>query len=362
MTSHLAVGDAVSNDVIGMCDALERRGWQARMFAGSSDLVDRQVYPASEVSEFLQQPDDLLIYHYSIAWDPGIALLRSVSARKAIKYHNVTPPEFFAGISPWHEEKCRIGREEIKDIVNADCDLYLADSEFNRLDLLLEGADEHKSFVVPPFHHAEYLQMVDADLETLDLYRDGKTNILMVGRIAPHKRHDDLIKAFALYHHNYKRESRLIIVGKEEAAFAKYSQRLREITKFLSLDDSVLFVGAAGNRELKAYYLLSNAFAIASEHEGFCVPIIEAMSMKVPVVAYGSSAIPATIADAGIVVRPRDPSLMAEALNRVCGDEAVSFAIGQVAAERYRRHFTTAQTEAQLFEAVASTQTPAATV
>src|SRR5262249_27636140 len=115
---------------------------------------------------------------------------------------------------------------------------------------------------------------------------------------------------------NYKRESRLIIVGKEEAAFAKYSQRLREITKFLSLDDSVLFVGAAGNRELKAYYLLSNAFAIASEHEGFCVPIIEAMSMNARVGGCGSLESPATFVVAGIAVSRADAALTCGRLER----------------------------------------------
>lgn len=361
LTSHLACGDAVSNDVIGMCNAFERRGHEARMFAGGSDLTTNDVGPAEEVNQFVTDAEDLLIYHYSIGWDPGIELWRNLRCRKAIKYHNVTPPEFFVGISQWHEEKCRAGREELRDIIAARCDFYLADSEYNRLDLVLEGADEHNTFVVAPFHHIERLQAIDADLPTLDAYRDGRTNILMVGRVAPHKRHDDLIKAFTIYHHNYNPDSRLLIIGKEETAFETYSRRLRELAAFLALGDAVSFIGAAEDNKLKAYYLLSNAFAIASEHEGFCVPVVEAMSMKVPVVAFASSAIPATVGDAGIVLQGREPAVMAEALDRVCRDEALNVALGAAGWERYREHFTNDKIECELFRAIDVSQRLTAT-
>src|SRR5262249_9234072 len=148
--------------------------------------------------QFLTNPSDLLIYHYSIGWQPGLDLLRKAKWRTAIKYHNVTPPHFFAGISPWHEEKCRAGLDELKDIIQTGCDLYLADSDYNRDELLVEGAAEARCFVVPPFHDIDRLQFIEADIRILDTYRDGKTNILMVGRVAPHKAHDELIRAFAV--------------------------------------------------------------------------------------------------------------------------------------------------------------------
>jgi glycosyltransferase involved in cell wall biosynthesis len=352
VTSHLAVGDAVSNDVVGMCAALERRGYEARMYAGSWDFNEPVVHPISEIRKFLKAPEDLFIYHHSIAWEPGMQLLNELKCHTAIKYHNVTPPEFFVGISPWHERMCRIGREELGAVARAECDIYLADSEYNRQDLLNEGVPAGKSFVVPPFHHIDRLQAIEADLDVLDEYRDGKTNILMVGRVAPHKGHPALIEAFAVYHHDYNRESRLIIVGKEEAAFKIYSERLRTVTAYKLAEDAVVFTGEATDSELKAYYLLSSVFAIASEHEGFCVPIIEAMSVKVPVVAYASSAIPATVGGAGLVINERHPYLMAEAIDRLVSNESLNLALGTKGLRRYEQHFTNARIETELFRAL----------
>lgn len=352
VTSHLSTGDAVSNDVVGMFRAFESRGFEARLFAGSADFTEPKVDSVADIHQFLTDPADLLIYHYSIGWDPGLALLREAKFRRAVKYHNVTPPEFFVGVSPWHEEKCRAGRVELEEIVRAGCDIYLADSEYNREDLLLEGADEEKSFVVPPFHHVKRLQELEPDFDILDEYRDGATNILMVGRVAPHKGHLALVHAFAAYHHDYNRNSRLLIVGKEEEAFKIYSDRLREQATYMLADDAVLFIGEASDSALKAYYLLSSVFAIASEHEGFCVPIIEAMAMKVPVVAYASSAIPATVGNAGLVIEERRPYLMAEAINRLVSDEELNFAVGLTGWQRYQQDFTNEKIEAELFRAL----------
>jgi glycosyltransferase involved in cell wall biosynthesis len=352
LTSHLSLGDAVSNDVVGMCDAFQRRGFDARMYAGGWDFTETKVYDVSEIHQFLTDPRDLLIYHFSIGWSPGLELLRSLKCRTAIKYHNVTPPEFFAGISSWHEEQCRAGREEIKDIAEAGCDLYIADSDYNCEDLLMEGVAEESCFVVPPFHHIERLQTIEPDMDVLDKYRDGVTNILMVGRIAPNKGHAALIEAFATYHYDYNRNSRLLVVGKEVEPFKAYSTQLRELLPFIFSEDIVSFMGEVSDSALKAYYLLSSVFAIASEHEGFCVPIIEAMSMKLPVVAYASSAIPAMVGDAGFVLKERRPYLMAEAINRLVRDEALSFTFGMMGWQRYEQNFTNEKIETELFRAL----------
>ncbi|HEV2914122.1 MAG TPA: hypothetical protein VGX92_12650, partial [Pyrinomonadaceae bacterium] len=164
----------MSNDVLGMWSALRSRGYDARLYAGGQDFEEPKVWPADELKDFLRGDEDALIYHYSIGWDPGLELLREVKCRTVIKYHNVTPPEFFEGVSPWHVDKCRDGRKQLREIVRAGCDLYLADSEYNRQELLQEGAEESRSFVVAPFHHIDRLQEIAADLDVLDRFRDGK--------------------------------------------------------------------------------------------------------------------------------------------------------------------------------------------
>jgi glycosyltransferase involved in cell wall biosynthesis len=354
VTSHLASGDAVSNDVVGMWRALAGRGVEARMYAGSWDFSDPEVHPVSEIRQFLREPADLLVYHHSIAWTPGRELLRERNFRRAVKYHNVTPPEFFAGVSPWHEEMCRTGREELREVAGAGCDLYLADSEYNRQELLAAGAPGALSLVVPPFHHIDRLKAIEADLDVLDEYRDGRTNVLMVGRVAPHKGHVALIEGFAAYHHDYNRASRLVIVGKEEQAFKVYSDRLREAVTFLLLEGAVVFTGEATDEALKSYYLLAHVFAIMSEHEGFCVPIVEAMSMKIPVVAYSSSAVPFTAGGAGLLLQERSPYLLAEAIDRLARDESLALALGTKGWRRYEQQFSNGKIERDFFDALGS--------
>jgi glycosyltransferase involved in cell wall biosynthesis len=340
LTSHLTSGDAVSNDVIGMGSALERNGYDARVYAESWDLDQPEIWPMKEIAVFLESPSDIVIYHHSIGWDAGIELLESLNCRKAIKYHNVTPPEFFAGVSRWHEEKCGEGRQQLGTLARAGCDLYLSDSEFNSRELVAAGANESKSFVVPPFHHIDRLQSIEPDLETLDTYRDGNTMLLSVSRVAPHKGQSDLIEAFAAYHHDYNQNSRLVIVGREEKAFASYSAQLREMIKFLVLEEVVVFAGEVSNAELKAYYLLANAFMFASKHEGFCVPLVEAMAMKNPIVAYSCSAIPETVGKAGLLLDGPDSRLLAESVDLVIKDESVNVALGMTGWRRYRDLFT----------------------
>ena len=352
VTSHLAPGDAVSNDVVGMCDAFLKRGYDARMYAGSCDFYDPFVHSISDIHSVIDQPDDVVIYHHSIAWTPGQELLREAKCQIGIKYHNITPAEFFAGISPWHEEMCRTGREELREIARAGCDFYLADSIYNRDELLEVGAPAEKCFVVPPFHQIDTLESLDADLDTLDIYRDGKANVLMVSRIAPHKGHVALLEAFASYYLDYNSDSRLIIVGKEEEPFESYSKKLRDVAANLMLDGGVVFTGPTSPDELKSYYLLSNLFAIASEHEGFCVPIVEAMALKVPVLAYASSAIPDTLGDGGMLLDERNPLLMAAAMHRLIGDEGMGFNFAVKGRQRYLEKFTNERIETALFSAL----------
>src|SRR5207249_2489108 len=168
-------------------------------------------------------------------------------------------------------------------------------------ELLAAGAGRDRTFVVAPFNQIENLEATAPDMEILDRYADGKTNLLMVGNVRPNKGQVELIEAFARYYYDFNCDSRLFIVGSEDEELATYSQMLRELTDLLCLDGAVVFTGRVSAEALKAYYLLSDAFVIASEHEGFCVPLVEAMAMKLPILGYASTAIAETVGDAGII-------------------------------------------------------------
>lgn len=363
----MTTGDAVGNDVSGMLDVLKRLSFDVRIYAADwslkepkrrsvhrlkSLLIEPKVWPASTIKSFLTDATDLLIYHYSMGWDPGMELLKELRCKRVIKYHNVTPPEFFRGWSTNHEDVCRKGREQLEALAKAECDSYLSDSEYNMWELISKGADQSKCFVVPPFHLVDQLQSLEPNFEVLDKYRNGTTNILMVGRVSPNKGHVALIDAFATYHRYYNNKSRLLVVGKEHEELETYSRFLREHVARLGLQDTVVFTGEVNVAALKSYYLLAKAFMLTSQHEGFCVPLVESMAMKVPIVAYASSAVADTVGEAGLIWEEGNPQLLAKSLDVIVNEESVGARLGLLGTRRYEQMFTNPKIEAQFLSAL----------
>jgi glycosyltransferase involved in cell wall biosynthesis len=354
VTPHVTTGDAVCNDVFGMSDVLRRRGLETRIYGADWTVKDPElkVWPVSNISAFLRSSTDLLIYHHSMGWETGIELLQEVSCRKVIKYHNVTPPKFFVGWSEEYESVCQAGRDQIKAIAGAECDLYLSASEYNKCELISEGAAESRSFVVPPFHQVDVLFRVEPDFEIIDRYRDGKATLLMVGSLFPNKGHASLLEMFATYYHDYNHDSRLFLVGKESKSLRTYSSYLRELAAHFELGDDVIFTGLVSEDALKSYYLMANLFVTASEHEGFCVPLIESMAMKIPIIALGSSAIPETVGNAGLVWDEGNPSLFAESIDTLINDESIMSRVGHAGRKRYEERFTNEKIEQRFLSAL----------
>ena len=352
LTPSITTGDAVSNDVVGMYHVLERQGFETKIFAEGWTRTTPDIASAERVTAFLTNPDDILLYHYSRGWNPAVELLRTLNCRTVVRYHNVTPPEFFVRYNDELAAMCLAGREQLEPIAQAGCDLYLSASDYSMRELLAEGVRESDSFVVPPFHHIDRLRSLEPDQDVLRKYADGKINLCMVGRVSPNKGHPALIEAFAAYYHDYNQNSRLLVVGKEETRLRNYSPLLREMVNRLRLRGAVVFTGEVSEPALKAYYQIAHAFMITSEHEGFCVPLVEAMSMGLPIVAYASSAIPETVGDAGIVWTERNPSLMAESINAVTTDKSLSAALSTKGRRRYEEHFTNQKIEATFVSAM----------
>lgn len=338
LTPTLISADAVSNDVLVMQRVLSQRGHEVALFADNSNVTGVQKPEAAR--SFLRKPEDVVIYHHSIGWDRGIEVLKTTSCRKIIKYHNITPPEFFEGISQEHEALCRHGRSQLKELVACKPDLYLAASAFNKADLLDAGSEAHKTFVVPPFNQADKLQAGEADLELVDKYNDGGINLVTVGGVRPNKGHVALIEAFATYYYHFNGQARLFIVGAENPAFAGYTAMLRNLIDSWAIDSRVVFTGQVSDETLKAYYLLAHALLMTSEHEGFCVPLVEAMALKVPIVAYASTAIPETAEDAALIWNERDPYLMAQSIDCLLTSEDTRMALASRGYERYEQSFS----------------------
>ena len=351
VTPSITASDAVSNDVVGMYRVLQKYDFNARIFAESWTLKFPKISPAEAVPAFLKKPDDVLIYHYSRGWDYGLRLVENPGRKTVVRYHNVTPPEFFVKYNADLAAMCLAGRKQLSSIASANCDRYLSASAYNMRELVSEGASEAKSFVVPPFHQIDRLFSLPPEREVLKTYGDSKINICMVGRVAPNKGHPALIEAFAAYHHEYNSESRLIIIGKEETRLRNYSPLLRELANRLKVRDAVVFAGEVSEVELRGYYQSAHAFMITSEHEGFCVPLVEAMAMGIPIVAYASSAIGETVGEAGIVWEERNPYLMAETIDRLIR-KSLSVKLSVIGKRRYQEKFTNEKIEESFLNAM----------
>jgi glycosyltransferase involved in cell wall biosynthesis len=215
-------------------------------------------------------------------------------------YHNITPAEFFEPYRPEYVPALRQGREDLAKLAPL-FPISCGDSTYNALELKERGFDSPT--VVPiPVEARKWNFMPDATL--MSELQDGRTNILFVGRLAPNKKQDDLVKAFNQYL-NFDPDARLILIGKAEEG-DRYAEHLQDLIESLQLHDSVILPGSISDAELEAYYRTAHLFWSMSEHEGFCVPLIEAMWFDVPVLAFKSSAVPETMGHGGILFSDKD--------------------------------------------------------
>lgn len=312
----LVSGDAVGHDVAGMFAVLREKRVQTYVVAEHWDQhVTMPVEPLSRYVRYAQQRDILSIYHHSTAWEEGHRQFLASTGPKVMRYHNITPSAFFAPYSPpLATEVCR-GRQETEVLVRSGCiDLFIGASRYNLQELHAIGAPATRCHSLPPFHALDDLASVPASLPILEKYLDGTYNMLFIGRVSPNKGHRHLLGVVGAFCRLFSRSIRLFVAGGLDPRFHAYQDELRTLAHGLRVADKVVWTGTVGPGELKAYLLLAHAFLVMSEHEGFCVPVVEAMAHNVPVVAYASGAVPETMGDAGILLHGLDYDHYAAAL------------------------------------------------
>lgn len=310
----LAFGDAVGNDTRALKDALLSAGYDTEIYAA---VIDERL-PKGTAKQFDMleklEDDDIVIYHLST----GHALnheIKKLGGKKVILYHNVTPPHFFKTYSKQAMYSCREGLDAAKKLAKV-ADYAIADSEFNKQDLISYGftCDIDVLPILIPFEDYEK----KPSEKILKRYDDDYTNIIFTGRVVPNKKHEDLIETFYYYKKYINPKSRLILVG-SYAGIDRYHEQLEEYVRRLGLED-VIFTGHIKFDEILAYYKLADLFLCMSEHEGFCVPLIEAMCFDVPVIARDTTAIAGTLGGSGVLLPDNDPFVAAEMMNRLLTD------------------------------------------
>lgn len=332
----LASKDAVGADALAMARILDEQGVETRVFCLAAHDVGRDTWPADKLLDFAGGPDDLVIYHYSTGWPLAVDLLRRCRGYRVVKYHNITPALFFRGISDDYETACEKGRREIATIAGLGLELYLADSSYNLEELLAAGAPEARGAVLAPFHRIDDIVRADADTSLVEELLDGSRNFLMVGRVAPNKGHLDLVEAFGAYARASEGASRLILLGKIDPRLHAYTERIRRRIEELDIEDCVLWLDGASEAKLKAAYVASHVFMLMSQHEGFCVPLVEAMAVGTPIVTRATTAVPETLGDAGIGWEEPDPWLFAASADRLFRDEDLRIHLRESGFARYR--------------------------
>ncbi|MBI5878455.1 MAG: glycosyltransferase family 4 protein [Chloroflexi bacterium] len=337
-----APGDAIFNEALFLRGILRERGYASEIYAERiSPALPRG--DAHTADGYRARADDVLIFHYSIGSTLN-ALVRLRAPRLLFIYHNITPPEYFRGVNPQIADGAEHGRAELPTF-KEQSELALADSEFNRLEL--EGLGYPRTAVLPL---AETLsQRATPDPQIMHAMQDGSTNVLFVGRVAPNKKQDDLLR-FLYAFRQIDPRARLVLVG-AWGGCERYLASLRSLAAALGLSAQVVLAGHVEDAALVAYYRSAHLFLCLSEHEGFCVPLVEAMALGVPVAAYASTGVPYTLGNAGVLVHAKRWDVLAALASALTRDESLRARIiaGQSARARdFSPPAVQAQFEAQL--------------
>ena len=338
-------GDAVGDNARAMRDVFRSWGHESAIYALHIDEDMRdEVLPWGSAPS---RAGDLTLYHFAVP-SPMSEAFGRLPGTRVLHYHNVTPAAFFAPWDPGIAAMAARGRQELATL--ADCtDLALGVSEFNRDEL--EALGFPNTGVLPILVDTARLREARRVPALEAILQDGLVNILFVGRIAPNKKIEDHIRLAEHYKRYVDVYYRFIFVGRTDAVPSYFRTIQALVAEYRMLADRFWFVGGVPEIELAAYYRNAHAYVSLSEHEGFCVPLVEAMAMDVPVLAYAAGAVPETLAGAGVTFAPKDLEQAAELLGGLIYD--APFRQGVLAGQRRRvQDFERARLEPALKELV----------
>jgi glycosyltransferase involved in cell wall biosynthesis len=321
-------GDAIGDSARTVRDLLRGMGHESDLFAlGMDDDLRGDVHLFTDPGS---ARGDLTIFHYALP-SPMTEPFARLSGGRILQYHNITPARFFAPYDANLFRLAVIGRAELATLVGR-VDLALGDSDYNRREL--EELGFESTGVLPIAVSLDRITERDASPAVDKMLDDGLTNFLFVGRIAPNKRIEDHIRLAEHYKRYIDDNYRFIFVGRYDGVPRYYATIRALIAQYRMPPDRFVFTGPVPERELATYYRRSSVYISLSEHEGFCVPLIEAMAADVPILAYAAAAVPDTLGGAGVAFAPKDLEYAAELLASLAYDDDVRRAV--IAGQRRR--------------------------
>jgi L-malate glycosyltransferase len=321
-------GDAIGDSARRVRDLLRAMGHQSELYALTiDDDLRHEVRPFSDGGA---RRGEATIFHYALP-SPMTEAFAALESGRVLQYHNVTPAAYFAPYDPALFRLASLGRDELATLAGR-VDVALGDSEYNRRELEALGFD--RTGVFPIAVDTSRITQ-PAERPALDtLLDDGLVNFLFVGRIAPNKKIEDIIRLAEFYKRYVDAYYRFIFVGRFDVVPRYYSMIRALMAEFRFLNDRFVFTGPVSDEELAVYYRHAAVYISMSEHEGFCVPLLEAMAADVPVLAYAAAAVPDTLGGAGVQFAPKDLEYTAELLGQLAFDDDFR---GRVVAGQRRR-------------------------
>lgn len=324
--------DATGDHTIALRDTFRAVGWTSDIYveAAHDELM-------SEATYFERYPDracpgDILLYQASTG-SPVAEFLMERTEVLVLDYHNITPPTFYEGWEDHTAEKVALARTQVAALA-ARAALGIADSAFNAAELTAFGCPATE--VVPILADIDAWgspDMVDQDEQVrLGRSRGNATTLLFVGRLSPNKCQHQLVQTLWLYRRWYDPMARLRLVG--PAMTRSYARSVLSFAAELGLADAVDHGEQLTPAQLAAWYADSDVFVCLSEHEGFCIPLLEAMHFDLPIVAYAAGAVPETLGGAGVLLDSKRPSEVAAAIHRVVTDATLVRRLGQAGRHR----------------------------
>ncbi|MEP7304785.1 MAG: glycosyltransferase family 4 protein [Acidobacteriota bacterium] len=309
-------GDAIGDSARRVRDLLRTMGHQSDLYALTIDDDLR-----GEVRAFGDPAvhGDLTIFHYALP-SPMTSAFAALPHGRVLQYHNVTPAAFFAPYDPALFRLAALGRHELSTLVGS-VDLALGDSEYNRQELASLGFTRTGVFPIAVNTSRITDRVARPALDAI--LDDGLVNFLFVGRIAPNKKIEDHIRLAECYKRSVDAYYRFIFVGRYDVVPRYYSMIRALMTQYRMLEDRFVFTGPVSDEELAVYYRHAAVYISMSEHEGFCVPLLEAMAADVPILAYSAGAVPDTLGGAGLQFAPKDLEYAAELLGALAFDDTL---------------------------------------
>ncbi len=329
MLPDFSYGDAIGNDVLAIQKALRSWGFASDIFAEHvHPKLRHKSRPWQEYASGAKALD-VLIFHFSIGH--GLAeLLPTLPGRKVLRYHNITPAEFLEELSPDAARRSRLGRRQLPALAQA-VELGLGVSDYNCAELAEAGCPA--TATVPILLDLDQLEAAP-DPAVLSRFKERGPNLLHVGRIAPNKCIEDLIKTH-YWLTKLMPGARLLLVG--GGMDMAYGLGLREMVTELGVP-GVHFAGHVSDAQLMSYYQVGHLYLCQSQHEGFCVPLVESMHFGMPIVACASTGVPGTLGDGGVLLQGKDHVRTAEVCARILGDDSLRQELGRRARARLE-HF-----------------------